>query len=102
MTAFFRALLVLATAGSLSFPTQPPAKITTPESAPTSARRRSVGTPTTPVPSRPEFVSTDLEYYLTDDGIAYIRPGLKITVKSVTIPAADRKPLVEMTITDNF
>lgn len=101
MTAFFRALLVLATAGSLSFPTQPPAKITTPESAPTSARRRSVGTPTTPVPSRPEFVSTDLEYYLTDDGIAYIRPGLKITVKSVTIPA-DRRPVVELTITDNF
>ncbi|MGN6182163.1 MAG: OmcA/MtrC family decaheme c-type cytochrome [Thermoanaerobaculia bacterium] len=60
-----------------------------------------MGTPTTPVPSRPEFVSTNLEYYLTDDGIAYIRPGLKITVKSVTIPA-DRKPVVEFTVTDNF
>ncbi len=100
MTAFLRTLLVLATAGAISFPAQPP-KITTPDASASSGRRRSVGTPTTPVPSRPEFVSTNLEYYLTDDGIAYIRPGLKITVKSVTIPA-DRKPVVEFTVTDNF
>ncbi len=102
MTAFLRALVVLAAAGTISFPTQPPAKITTPDTAaPTSARKRSVGTPSTPLASRPGFVATDLEYYLTDDGIAYIRPGNKITIKSVTIPA-DRKPVVEFTITDNF
>lgn len=101
MTAFLRALMVLAAAGTISFPTQPPAKITTPDTASTSVRRRSVGTPSTPIASRPGFVATDLEYYLTDDGIAYIRPGNKITIKSVTIPA-DRRPVVEFTITDNF
>jgi OmcA/MtrC family decaheme c-type cytochrome len=100
MTAIFRALLILATAGTVSLPVPPP-KVTTPETQATSVRRRSVSTPTTPVASRPEFVSTNLEYYLTDDGIAYIRPGNKITIKSITIPA-DRKPLVEFTITDNF
>ncbi|HEX2833397.1 MAG TPA: OmcA/MtrC family decaheme c-type cytochrome [Thermoanaerobaculia bacterium] len=101
MTAFLRALLVLATAGTIAFPTQPPPKLTAPETATNGGRKRAVGTPSTPVPSRPEFVATDLEYYLTDDGIAYIRPGLKVTIKSVTVPT-DRKPVVEFTLTDNF
>lgn len=101
MTAFFKALVILAAASAISFPTEPPPQLTSTDSAPTSARRRSVGTPTTPAPSRPQYTATDIEFYLTDDGIAYIRPGLKITVKSVTIPE-DRKPVVEYTITDNF
>ena len=32
-----------------------------------------------------DFVSTDIEYYLGDDGIAYVRPGLAVKVNSVTI-----------------
>ncbi|HET7433425.1 MAG TPA: OmcA/MtrC family decaheme c-type cytochrome, partial [Thermoanaerobaculia bacterium] len=39
--------------------------------------------------------------YLTDDVIAYIRPGLKIKVNSVTI-GSDRKPVVDVTFTDDF
>lgn len=99
MTAIFRALVVLATAGAISFPTQP-----TPDSdAVTSnagARRRAVGisNPVNPA-TRPEFKSTDLEFYLTDEGIAYIRPGLNIKVNSIAIPD-DRRPVVDLTITD--
>ena len=40
-----------------------------------------------------------IEHFLSDDGIAFIRPGLKITVNSVTI-GADRKPVVDLTLTD--
>ncbi|MEK6374902.1 MAG: OmcA/MtrC family decaheme c-type cytochrome [Acidobacteriota bacterium] len=42
-----------------------------------------------------------MEAYLTDDGIAYIRPGLKIIVNSVTI-GSDRKPVVDVTLTDSL
>jgi len=87
MTAIFRAIVMLATAGSLSFPAQ------TPEP------RRAVGiSEPTPI-ARMDFKTTDLEYYLTDDGIAYIRPGLNIKLNSISIPD-DRKPLVDITITD--
>jgi len=99
MTAIFRALVVLATAGAISFPTQPPANSNA-VSANAGARRRAVGivNPGGPV-SRPEFKPTDLEFYLTDDGIAYIRPGLNIKVNSIAIPA-DRKPVVDLTLMD--
>lgn len=64
-------------------------------------RRRSAGAaPETPAAS-PKFTTADLEYYLTDDGIAYIRPGLRIKVESITI-GTDRKPVVELSITDNL
>ncbi len=53
------------------------------------------------VPTTADFVATDVEYYLGDDGIAYIRPGLQIKVNSIDIPT-DRKPLVDVTITDDF
>jgi len=58
-------------------------------------RRRAAG-PTTgaPSPQKP-FIATDLEYYLTDDGVAYIRPGLNIKVESITI-GSDRRPVVEL------
>jgi OmcA/MtrC family decaheme c-type cytochrome len=64
-------------------------------------RRRATG-PTTGAPApEKKFVPTDLEYYLTDDGVAYIRPGLNIKVNSITI-GSDRKPVVELTLTDNM
>lgn len=64
-------------------------------------RRRAAG-PTTgaPAPQKP-FTVSDLEYYLTDDGVAYIRPGLNIKVDSITI-GSDRKPVVELTLRDNM
>ncbi|HEU4520734.1 MAG TPA: hypothetical protein VFT12_01955, partial [Thermoanaerobaculia bacterium] len=51
--------------------------------------------------AEPRFRTTQLEFYLGDDGIAYIRPGLNIRVDSVTIPA-DRRPVVELTLTDDM
>ncbi|MEO6324745.1 MAG: OmcA/MtrC family decaheme c-type cytochrome [Thermoanaerobaculia bacterium] len=41
------------------------------------------------------------EAYLSSDQLNYIRPGLKIKVNSVTIPA-DRRPVVDFTITDDL
>lgn len=100
MTAIFRALVVLATAGAISFPTQPPPTSNAVTSN-ASVRRRAVAIPANPVTpvSRPDFKTTDLEFYLTDEGVAYIRPGLNVKLNSITIPA-DRKPLVDITITD--
>ncbi len=53
------------------------------------------------IPTTADFVATDVEYYLGDDGIAYIRPGLQIKINSITI-GTDRKPVVDLSITDNF
>ncbi len=41
----------------------------------------------------------DKAFYLTPDDQAYVRPGLKVIINSVTIPT-DLKPLVNFTITD--
>lgn len=103
MTEILRTLIVLASVGALSFPTQPPERFTQTESAQvqTSSRRRAVAVPATPEPTRPVFTAADVEYYLSDDGIAYIRPGLKVKINSVTIPA-DRKILIDLTLTDMF
>jgi OmcA/MtrC family decaheme c-type cytochrome len=49
----------------------------------------------------PRFATDQLEAYLTDDGVAYIRPGLKIRVNSVTI-GTDRRPVVDLTLTDSL
>lgn len=99
MTAIFRALVVLATAaGAISFPTQQSTDSFELKSN-ASVRRRAVGISNPNPATRPEFKTTDLEYYLTDDGIAYIRPGLNIKVNSISIPD-DLKPVVDITITD--
>ncbi len=63
-----------------------------------SSRKRSAA-PTTP--TKKDFAVSQLEYYMSDDGIAYIRPGLKLKVNSVTI-GADRKPVIDFNLTDNF
>ena len=42
----------------------------------------------------------DAERYLTEDQIGYIRPGLHVTVNSITIPA-DRRPVVDFSLTDD-
>ena len=69
------------------------------------SRRRSVA----PAPAQgpaaqltaKSFAADLKEAYLTDDGIAYVRPGLKIKVNSITI-GSDRKPVVDVSLTDNF
>lgn len=82
-----RTILVLTLTGALTI------------SASTPARRRAAGTPSGP--AVPTFKSDQVEAYLSAEVIAYIRPGLKIKVNSITIPA-DRKPLVDVTFTDDF
>jgi OmcA/MtrC family decaheme c-type cytochrome len=58
--------------------------------------------PTGPItPTSKNFAVSQIEAYLSDDGIAYVRPGLKIKVNSITI-GSDRKPVVDLTLTDNF
>ncbi|HEX7809326.1 MAG TPA: OmcA/MtrC family decaheme c-type cytochrome [Thermoanaerobaculia bacterium] len=68
-------------------------------SASSAGRRRAAGTPSEPDP--PKFKTDQIEAYLSEDVIAYIRPGLKIKVNSVTI-GTDRKPVVDVTFTDDF
>lgn len=46
------------------------------------------------------YTTAQTEHYLTADQIAYIRPGLTITVGSVQI-GADLKPVVDVTFTDD-
>lgn len=78
-------LILLAALLSLPLPAQSP-------------RRRSVQ-------SNNDYSVHQLEHYLkndaSDNGIAFIRPGLKIIVNSVTI-GSDRKPVVDFNLTDNF
>ena len=67
---------------------------TSQESVNTGRRRAAV-----PNPSVPSFAANQVEAYLTDAGIAYIRPGLKIHVNRITI-GSDRKPVVDLSLTD--
>ncbi|HUK14379.1 MAG TPA: OmcA/MtrC family decaheme c-type cytochrome [Thermoanaerobaculaceae bacterium] len=48
----------------------------------------------------PTYATDQAEHYLTADQIAYIRPGLNITVNSVQI-GADLKPVVDITFADD-
>jgi len=52
-------------------------------------------------PAKPTFKTDQIEAYLSEDAIAYIRPGLKLKINSITI-GTDRKPVVDVTFTDDF
>lgn len=64
-------------------------------------RRRSAAPSPAPQPTAKAFAADLKEAYLSDDGIAYVRPGLKIKVNSITI-GSDRKPVVDLSLTDDF
>ena len=85
-----RRLLLIATIALISLPVL--------KNASADSRHRSVA-PSTPTAAN--FAPLQLEAYMTDDGIAYIRPGLKIKVNSVTV-TSDKKFVVDLNITDNF
>lgn len=51
-------------------------------------------------PTKPAYRTDQVEAYLSEDVIAYIRPGFKIKVNSVTI-GTDRRPVVDVTFTDD-
>jgi len=98
-----RSLIVLAMAGAIAIPAS--VAISGTDSATTSRRRPVTTTPTetAPVktPSPQDYLTTQLEHYLTDDGIAYIRPGLHFKVNSVTING-DRKVVVDLNFLDDY
>jgi OmcA/MtrC family decaheme c-type cytochrome len=100
MHSILRGLLVLATVGAVSFPSAPPASVTS-NSTQQAARRRAANPGAPTAPAKIQYTSNQVEAYLTDDGIGYIRPGLKVKVNSVTI-GSDRKPVVDLTITDDM
>src|SRR5512132_3161461 len=77
METILRGLLVMATAGALAFPAALPPAATSGHS-----RGRSVAAPTPKV--APHFAADQLEAYLNDDGIAYIRPGVKVKINTIT------------------
>src|SRR5437870_1783032 len=64
-----------------------------------SSRRRAVAP--VPPPTAKSFAVDQLEAYLTDDGIAYIRPGLKVMINSISI-TPDRKFVVDFNLTDSL
>jgi OmcA/MtrC family decaheme c-type cytochrome len=90
MKWYLRILFVVATAGVLLVALAAWA-------GSTDGRRHATTGPVTSV-----FTATQLESYLGDGGVAYIRPGLKLTLLSVTNVAAGQKPVVEFTLTDQF
>ena len=55
----------------------------------------------TPAPAQQRYPSSMLEAYLTASDVAFIRPGLKVKVNSITI-GADRKPVIDVSFTDNL
>ncbi len=48
------------------------------------------------------YESNQLEFYVNDEGIAYIRPGVKVKIASITNVEAGKKPVIEVYITDDF
>jgi OmcA/MtrC family decaheme c-type cytochrome len=91
MRTTLRRLLLLATLLIVTLPLL--------RNASADSRKRSVAPPT-PAPTAKSFGPHELEAYMSNDGIAYIRPGLKIKVNSVTVSSG--KFIVDLNLTDNF
>jgi OmcA/MtrC family decaheme c-type cytochrome len=64
----------------------------------TDARKRVAAPPAQP---QSRYTSSQVEAYLTASDVAFIRPGLKIKVNSITI-GADRKPVIDVSLTDDL
>lgn len=88
MLSIQRALVLLTTAGAIALPTMSrnPAGRLGPDGRPD---------------PKQIYNKSQSEYYLTSDEYSYIRPGLKVTVESVEIPA-DRRPVVVLSFTDDL
>lgn len=88
----FAGFLAIVTVGALSLPV-----FSDSAGSPRGARPANPGTP-----RASQFPPDQKEAYLSDDGIAYIRPGLKLIIVSVTNVAPGQKPVVEFYLTDAF
>ena len=68
-------------------------------------RGRVVTAPSTPAPATTPtakfFAPTEKEAFLSDDVLAYIRPGLQLKVNSVTV-GTDGKVTADLSLTDAF
>src|SRR5436305_2232705 len=90
MTKTHRGLLLLVLMAVLTLPVL------------AATRGRAVAAPSNPtVPTAAAFPKTAKEAYISDDVLAYIRPGLQIKVNSVTV-GSDRKVTVDLSLTDAF
>jgi len=67
--------------------------------SPLAAQRRRTAVPSTP--TKNDYTVNQIEHYLSNDDIAFIRPGLKVIVNSLTI-GSDRKPVVDFSLTDSL
>jgi len=88
MLSIQRALVLLTTAGAIALPTvsRNPAGRLGPDGRPD---------------PKQIYDKSQSEHYLTSEEMAYVRPGLKVTVESVEIPA-DRQPVVVLSFTDDL
>jgi OmcA/MtrC family decaheme c-type cytochrome len=83
-----RAALMLATAALLALPLMA-----------TNTRTRAAAP--APPTAKPRFSPSQVEAYATASDLAFIRPGLKIIVNSITI-GGDRKPVIDFSMTDSL
>ncbi len=90
MTRLHRGLILIALMAVISLPMF------------AATRGRAAGSPANPAtPTAAAFPPTAKEAYLTDDTLAYIRPGLKVKLNSVAV-GTDGKVNVDLSITDDF
>jgi OmcA/MtrC family decaheme c-type cytochrome len=85
--------MVMAAAGALVIPAHLPSPVDGDLGAP----GKKIAAPTSA-----DFQKNQVEAYLGDSGIAYIRPGCKLTIVAVTNATPGNKPVVEFLLTDNF
>ena len=97
MSVLLRTLMLVASIGAILVPAQ--------ASDLSGASRGSRGRPAVfaEAPAAPvRYTEVDREFYMDEEMIAYIRPGLTITINSITDVAPSKKPVVEVTFTDDF
>jgi OmcA/MtrC family decaheme c-type cytochrome len=92
MALIQRGLMIMATAGALAIPAHLPAPVDGGLGSPA----KKIAAPTTA-----NYAPNQLEYYLGDSGLSYIRPGCNIKIVAVTNNGAGQKPVVELLITDD-
>ena len=92
MSLLQRGLMFVLAAGTLAIPSSVP-----PETRAGGRAAVTVDPQTVSV-----YTPADKEYYLTESQMDFIRPGLKVTIGTVTDMAPGKKPSVELTMTDDL
>ena len=92
MSLLQRGLMFVLAAGTLVLPS----------SAPPETRAGGRAAVTVDPQTVSVYTPSDKEYYLTEAQMDFIRPGLKVTLGTVTDMAPGKKPIVELTMTDDL